>query len=327
MKPLNIFYAEPDPDRWIKYDRYPRKLIRRIYRGKPVAGGQLTVFNNLVKGLDKLNIPYRVNNYRHIDKNPTEVACIIGKDQVLYNRNWQNPIIFGPAFGINPVQDHDILVRYPTIKKLIVPGQWLRELFSPYGDANLAVWPVGIDIDKWKPSGSDKTTDFLIYNKIRWDHAKMQTNLLDPVKACLKANNLSFTEIKYGQYKPAQLQAKLAQCKYAIFICEHETQGIAYQQMLSAGIPVLAWDRGGYWQDPAWYPGTIKFKPVSSVPYWDGRCGEKFSSASDFEAQLKLLLDKDKKGQFQPRSYILDNLTLEKCAARYVEIVNSVIDG
>jgi len=44
MSSLNIFYEEPDPDRWFLYDRYPRKVIRRIFRGKQRPGGQTRVF-------------------------------------------------------------------------------------------------------------------------------------------------------------------------------------------------------------------------------------------------------------------------------------------
>ena len=108
-KPLNIFYEEPDPDRWVKYDRYPRRIIRRIFRGKPKKSGQFLVFYNLIQGLKKLNIPYRINDYRHIVKNPKEVACIIGRDGVLDKIEWKNPIAFGSAFGINPVSHPDIL--------------------------------------------------------------------------------------------------------------------------------------------------------------------------------------------------------------------------
>ena len=42
-----------------------------------------------------------------------------------------------------------------------------------------------------------------------------------------------------------------------IFLCEHETQGIAYQQALSRNVPILAWDRGGDWQDPTYYPERV----------------------------------------------------------------------
>jgi glycosyltransferase involved in cell wall biosynthesis len=39
-----------------------------------------------------------------------------------------------------------------------------------------------------------------------------------------------------------------------VFLCEHETQGFAYQQALSCGVPIIAWDRGGLLQDPKLLP-------------------------------------------------------------------------
>ena len=70
VRPLNIFYEEPDPDRWFKYDHYLRKIIRRILRGKQRPGGVMMIAINLMKGLDKIGIPYRFNDYNHIKKHP-----------------------------------------------------------------------------------------------------------------------------------------------------------------------------------------------------------------------------------------------------------------
>jgi hypothetical protein len=323
MEPLNLFYEEPENDRWLKYDRYPRRIVRRIYRGKPVPSGQFLVFYNLIAGLKKLNISYRLNDYRYCKAHPAEIACVIGRDQVLDKTDWKNPIIFGAAFGINPVAHPDILKKYP-IKKLLVPGTWVKEFFSPYGDENVIVWPVGIDTDRWKPSVGSKTTDVLIYNKIRWDQAVLENTLVGPVKEQLTARGLSYKEIKYGHYKPEALEKLIAECKFGIFLCEHETQGIAYQQMLAGGLPLLAWDRGGFWQDPSWYPHTIQFKPVTSVPYWDERCGLKFQSFAGFGAQLDNFLSLNDENRFDPRAYILENLTLAACAANYVQVVKAL---
>jgi hypothetical protein len=98
-----------------------------------------------------------------------------------------------------------------------------------------------------------------------------------------------------------------------VFLCEHETQGIAYQQALACGVPILAWERGGFWQDPSYFPDKVKFISVSSVPYWDNRCGVKFNNISEFSTKLEEFLDKLNSHKFTPRDYILENLTLEKC--------------
>jgi glycosyltransferase involved in cell wall biosynthesis len=129
---------------------------------------------------------------------------------------------------------------------------------------------------------------------------------------------MNYECIRYGSYDHQELTDKLRRCKAVIFLCEHETQGLAYQQILATGTPILAWDRGGYWQDPGYYPEKIKYQPVSSVPYWDKRCGLIFEKIDVFEEQLLSFLTQ--LNQFDPRSYILENLTLEKCANWYVDI-------
>lgn len=325
-KPLNIFYEEPDPDRWFKYDRYPRKLIRRIIRGKQRPGGVMMVALELMHGLDKLNIPYRFNDFKYIRKHPEEVACVIGKPQLLEKLKWNNPIIFGAGIFSHPTDNPDLLKNHPTIQKILVPGPWMKEKFDPfYGDNIVRYWPVGIDTEKWSPEIKEDlaTVDFLIYDKVRWQHDKFEKTLINPILTNLKDRNLSYNYIRYGNYTHAELLKKLAQAKAVIFLCEHETQGLAYQQILATGTPILAWDRGGYWQDPSYYP-EIKFGPVSSVPYWDNQCGEKFKDIQDFVKVLEIFIKRLKAKNLDPRQFILNNLTLEKCALEYVNIVKEV---
>ncbi|GAB3903579.1 glycosyltransferase [Mucilaginibacter boryungensis] len=324
MAPLNIFYQEPDPDRWLPLDRYPRKLIRRLVRGKAKPGGVMMVALNLMQGLDKLNIPYRFNDFKYIKQHPEETACIIGKPQVLFEREWKNPIVFGAGIFSHPVECPDLLTRYPNIKRVLVPGNWMQKMFEPYYGNKVTAWPTGIDTEKWAPvtRSEEKPVDFLIYDKIRWERDKYVSQLLNPILDTLNNQSLKYTILQYGAYTPTDLQQALAQSKAAIFLCKHETQGLAYQQILSSGLPILAWDIGGYWQDPYYYP-EIKYGPVSSVPYWDDRCGLKFASVNEFEGRLHEFMSLKNKGLFSPRKYILENLTIEKCAADYINIVQA----
>ena len=323
---LNIFYEEPDPARWFKYDHYPRKIIRRFIRGKQRPGGVMMVALNLMAGLDKLNIPYRFNDYKHIERNPKELACIIGKPHLLFEKLWENPILFGAGIYSHPVDCPDLLERYPQVKHLLVPGEWMRKMFEPYYGSNVSAWPTGIDTEKWKPGNEEKVFDFLIYDKIRWDYNRFKVTLLDPIRQTLKNNKLSHHTIRYGHYTHKELNEKLKISKAVIFLCEHETQGIAYQQILASNIPILAWDRGGFWQDPHYFPHKVNYQPVSSVPYWDERCGLKFTGMEDFEECLTIFNQSLSGNNFNPRKYILENLTLEKCALRYLEIVQQVIN-
>ena len=323
-KPLNIFYEEPDPDRFFKYDRYPRRLIRRIIRGKQRPGGVMMVALNLMKGLDKIGVPYRFNDYRYIKNHPEEIACIIGKPQVLLDKKWRNPIIFGAGIYSHPIDNQDLLETYPNVKRVLVPGEWMRKMFEPYYGDKVFSWPVGLDTNQWKPMEGEKTSDFLIYYKIRWNHGLVQRQLVDPVLKVLDKSGLTYQFIRYGTYIHEELAEKIETSKGAIFLCEHETQGLAYQQILSTNTPILAWDSEGYWQDPYYYPERVKYSPVSSVPYWDDRCGVKFKGSNDFESALNSFIQKKEQKIFSPRQYILENLSLEKCAEAYVKIYQDI---
>lgn len=322
---INIFYEEPDPDRWFKYDRYPRKLLRKLIRGKEKPGGVMMIALQLMKGLDRLGIPYRYNDYKYAKNNPNELIGVIGKPHLIFERKFKNPILFGAGVFSHPIECLNFFEEYPNVKKMLVPGEWMKTMCEPfYGDKMLS-WPSGIDTDEWEDlSLQEKETDFLIYDKVRWEREKYTRELLDPIKAELNRSGFNFSTIRYGQYNHSELMSKLKRCRAVIFLCEHETQGQAYQQILSTNTPILAWDEAGYWRDPYYYPRKVLFKPVTSVPYWDERCGLKFSSSSDFHSQLLFFISKLSKGFFQPRTYITDNLTLEKSARQYADIYNAL---
>jgi hypothetical protein len=322
---LNIFYGEPEGDRWIPLDRYPRRVVRRLVRGKPRPGGHMRVFINLCAGLDRIGARYRINDYQYIKKNPDELACIIGKPCVLDKLEWKGPILFGSAGYSHPIDDICLLQRRP-ITKVLVPGLWMKEMCKPYWGAAVEAWPVGIDTELWRPStNAKKEIDVLLYNKIRWMHNHREWTLLEPIRAFLGRNGYTFRELHYGSYREEEFHFALGQSKAMLFICEHETQGIAYQQALSCGVPIFAWDHGGHWEDPNYYPEKVQFSPVSSVPYWDSRCGSRFQNLADFEAKWSDFWQTAAASGFSPREYILDNLTLESCARSYLEIVNAAV--
>lgn len=323
MRMLNLFYEEtPIADRWLPGDRYPRTIARRILRGRSQPGGQLRVFLNLCAGLERIKVPYRVNDYKYANGNPDEVVGIIGKPHLLNRVDWRNPIVFGAAVYSHPLDDPELLARL-AILKVLVPGKWMREMCAPAWGDTVQAWPVGIDTEKWSPAPSEsKDIDILLYDKVRWEHERYEAEFTSVIKKTLVDRGLMTEVIRYGFYQEDFFLSLLKRSKAMIFLCEHETQGIAYQQALSCGVPILAWDRGGYWQDPSYYPHKVKFAPVTSVPYWDERCGVKFKDIDQFPDRLAEFLDRQAASDFSPRNFILENLTLEKCAARYVDFYN-----
>ena len=322
-RPLNLYFSEErNVDRWVPLDRYARDWGRRLIFGRPRFSGQSRMFLNLCAGLDRIGVPFRVNDFGHARRHPEEVACILGKPNLLDRMKWRNPIVFGAAVYNHPLDRPDLLEQLP-VKKVLVPGEWMRRMCEPWWGSAVTAWPVGIDTVRWQPADG-KDTDILLYDKVLWQRASCERSLIAPIRNRLDRMGVSFREIRYGSYREADFLDALKRCRAMIFLCEHETQGIAYQQALSCGVPIFAWDRGGPWLDKSYYPHRVEFGPVSSVPYWDVRCGEKFAGMEDFAEGLDSFWSGVKNGRFSPRDYVLENLTLEQCARSYVDIVRSV---
>ena len=319
---VHLFYGEPDPDRWLPGDRYPRKLIRRLLRGTPRPGGQKRVFLNLCAGLERLGVPYRINDFRSLRRNPEAIAGVLGKAPLFFGQQWSNPILLGPSVINHPIDHPHLLRDYPDIRRLLVPGPWMVAMCQPtYGDA-VHAWPIGIDTDYWHPirEASTPALDVLVYDKLLWNRERKVPALLTPLCEQLDQAGLRYQVIRYGHYQPEQYRALLGHSRLMVFLCEHETQGLAYQEALACDVPVLAWQGSGVWEDPDYYPDRVRFGPVSSTPYWSPTCGERFAGITDFSTQLQRLLDQlcSLQSPYAPRQFILAHLGLETSAQAYL---------
>ena len=324
MNPVNLFYEEPDPDRWFPFDRYPRKLIRRLIRGRPFVGGNRLSFQKLCKGLARVKVNFRINNYRYISRHSEDIACIFGKPFVLNKINWKNPILFGTSIFSHPCDDPDLLKRLP-IKKVLVGGEWMRKMFEPYYGEKVMAWHSGIDTEKWKSTcNGNRDVDILIYDKIMWERERQEGAFIKPIFNYLNSRKLKTVYLRYGHYTQKEFYLLLNRSKAMLFLCEHETKGNAYQEALSCNVPIFAWNEGRFWKDPRYFPHKVKFSPVSSVPYWDRRCGLQFKDLEGFRNKFEVFFDNVRSKRFQPRSYILENFTLEKCVRRYLQILEKL---
>lgn len=324
--PLFIFYAEPDPDRWFPGDRHPRRLIRRLIRGRPQPGGVMRWFLNLQRGLELAGIPHRVNDYRGLRRHPGTPALVVGKPHVVKAIPAGHPIIYGPGVAAHPYEDD--FWGQADIRLILLSCDWFKAMYDRDLPVRIptAVWPAGVDTEMWQPPVSPPAgKDILIYDKIRWQRDRYEPELLEPIRQALAQAGYRVHHLRYGSYREEDYRELLGRISAMVFLCEHETQGFAYLQALACGVPILAWDRGGYWQDPSMYPHRVQFAPVSAVPYFDERCGLRFADLTEFQAQLPWFLQKADAGGFHPRDYVVESLDLAHQARRYRELVASVV--
>lgn len=292
--------------------RYGYRTLRR----KQVHTGFYTAFLGLVASLRANGVRVRVNDFGYARAHPGEPIGIAGYPSVIDKVALPNPIIFGPGdYGSGP--SAIALAQRPNIKVLSQPCQWAVEINRQWAGDKGEAYFAGIDTDVWfDRSKSHKVIDFLVYDKIRWHRDTRVASVLERSLEALRQRGLTYRVVRYGHHHISAFRAGLTDARALLFLCEHETQGIAYQEALSSGIPVLAWD-----DERPVDPNMIALAPegfrVSAVPYFDDRCGMTFK----LEA-LETVLDAfvTDLPRYRPREYVLDTLSLKRSGERYLEL-------
>jgi glycosyltransferase involved in cell wall biosynthesis len=315
------YRSEPERDRWLPGDRLVRPLVRRLVRGRPRPGGLDKVFINLRLGLDRLKIPY-VTNLPYARLRADDLLGVLGRGRHCLDGYKQGaPFVAGIGLMTHPSEWPTLFEDYP-VACYLQHSEWSAAIYRRFYGDRCAIWPVGIDTLEWQPTRSlhEKSIDYLVYEKGRWDLPGFERELLKPIYGLLDRMGLTRMTLRYGAYSPGEYREALAQSKAAIFLSSHESQGIACQEAMAAGVPILAWDPGSN-MDPERFKWGEQNIPATSIPYFDARCGMSFADFASFESILPRFQDALRRGAFAPRDYMLENLTVEKCSQRFVDIL------
>jgi hypothetical protein len=204
----------------------------------------------------------------------------------------------------------------------LVCSEWMRSMFARHYGDSCVVWFNGIDAAEWPDTrGRAKDVDVLVYDKIRWNRETYEPALLHPVMQSLARRGLRVETLRYKLHDHAAYRGLLSRSRSMLFLCEHETQGLAYQEALASNVPVLAWDNG-YWLDPHrpdFEPDPV---PASSVPYFSPECGDRFRDFGEFDAAFERFWPR--LDGYDPRAYVQRELSLERSAQLYTTYYGSL---
>lgn len=324
-KQICLYFKEsPQKDRWFIGDSYLRNFIKKMLGKQNRVSSLKKVFNNLCLGFDKINISYSINQpFNTLKKNDVVVILGLGLD-CLKGYKQSNPIIAGIGLMTHPSEWPTLFTDYP-VKVYLQHSTWTNNIYQKYYK-NCSIWFAGINSEEWKPQiNKRKNYDILIYDKIMWDKENQIINLLTPIEEYLISKKLTYQKITYGSYTPAEYKSKLNASRAMLFLCEHESQGLAYQEALSMNVPILAWKQG-FWLDPNRFVyGEQEPVLANSVPYFSDECGMIFRDFSEFCKVFPIFLANVLSNKFSPRSYILNNLTLEKSAILMLKIIDDTL--
>lgn len=314
--------SPPLTRRWIPGDQYPRALLRallRPLRGTPPIGlGKWT--RNLCLGLDRIRQPWKMHHSPDLPPGDDVVGVINGPLGPFRLVASARRCVTGVG-GLNFPGEWPTFFEDTRSAFHLQSCEWASAIYRPFFGDRVRTFAVGIDTDRYAPRQNvPKEFDFLVYNKIRWPGELPGTDLRAVCLAELGRRGFSHSEIRYGRYpggKEGSYHDLAARCRAMLFLCENETQGIAYNEAMSMGLPILAWNPGR-WLDPNRHAHGLGDCPATSVPYWDERCGEQFAQPGEFAAAVDRFVDRLRAGRYAPRDYMLENLTLERCARNYV---------
>ena len=288
--------------------------IRILSNSASSKRGPGVVHHNLIKGFD-LPAFNNIAVYQNELTNDDEVytACLSPTKQfenlgissedidLVGPNNWEIPTI-------------EVASKY---QNFLVPSQWVKGLYESFDcmqGKNIHVWPVGIDTNEWTQLDvTQKPADCLIYHK-NTDKGQLE----QAIKLC-EDNSLSFGVLSYGSYKEEDLASAVSQCKFCILVTKTESQGIAYMQILSSGLPCFVFEKDR-WDDRS--DGIAC--DASSVPYFDKRCGQKISQSAPYEskhAMFGAFLENIKNNEYNPREYIVENHALEISTRNFISIL------
>lgn len=242
-----------------------------------------------------------------------------------YDIKYKNKLfIFGPHFCVFPtpfVKSLDSTINNNIVFNIL--SDWCElYVFKPYlnGKLSMVKLPFPLDVNKFKPdeSISDESKNIiLIYIKHRREND--YNFIIDYINNIYNKNNLFIVSIiKYGSYNENDYINTLKKTKFCIWIGCHESQGFGLLEALSLNVPLLVFDVTNMGQE-AGFEDSYEYlnTKATTLTYWDNKCGEFFTNKEDFIDSLNKLSLKLESNEYNPREFIINNLSPESAYNNY----------
>lgn len=300
---------------------YAKEFLQK--KGFGSSRGPLALEKNLILGLELIKSNFNINpNAKNLYKN----ICVLRSPQAL---SWlaenkvNHNIIIGPNFSADEVSK--INKQNPNLKLFLAASSHVKFTYINYGvsEEKIHIWPVGINTNLYKDfSQNKKNIDCLLYFKRRTEEELLE------VQEMLKKYSQTYKVLSYGSYTEQDLINAARECKYAVILDGTESQGIAIESIMSCNLPLFVFDQI--------YLGFSPIESIrenlrsTSVPYWEDRCGMKVPTDTHRKSKNKFY-DISESGSFfsdflnklpnySPRSFITENLSLEKQASELINL-------
>jgi hypothetical protein len=294
-----------------------KNFIWDLFSKSRKKSGPDAVLSSLLRGFKKINQAYCVNPIKiHEGLN---FCCVLSgvdglRDAIEKKSNEKiNKIFAGPNL-VNLPRDSGGILLSNYIDQVIVPCSWVRDAYIKDGLKNrIEIWAAGVDESYWSPKSSYEKSIVLIYWKTESsEFIKKVTRLV---------NSLGYQPIilEYGKYDPYQYKDLLQISKFVIFVSMSESQGLSMAEAWSMNVPTFVWSPPkNYAVNFLLKQHNFFYDTISSAPYLSGMTGNFWDSID----VLAHLIGSFNMQSYEPRAWVLENMTDQICAEKYVKIVN-----
>jgi glycosyltransferase involved in cell wall biosynthesis len=274
--------------------------------------------NNALMNYKNINF-YIINNITNLNEIDLSKFDVVYSpcEPINVNEYPNTKFIFGPHFSVFPEKHHMDIIRRKNVI-YVQPSEWAAEVWkiSPLcNNIKIQSLPFGVDTEKFNNNKSiSEREKVFIYFKTR------HPQLLYILQSFLNDKNISYEIFNYNtRYDENTYIEYLKEAKYGIWLGRHESQGFALEEALSCNVPLLVWNVKSMNEEYGYNYSDI---PASVIPYWDERCGEYFYNVNELENIFNTFISKLE--TYKPREYILENLTMEVCEQKLIQLIENI---
>ena len=261
---------------------------------------------------------YVIDNPSMLDKIDLSVFDCVYSPCIPINVNKypNTKFLFGPHFSVFPEKHTmDVIRRNKVV--YAQPSEWAAKIWKDSElckNIKVVPLPFGVDIEKFKDTKPNSKREYVsIYFKRR------HPNELRFVANFLRAKNINYRIFNYVEnYNENEYLTYLQNSKFCFWLDAHESQGFALEEALACDVPLIVWNITSMKQE---HGSSYTDIPATTIPYWDERCGEYFYNVHELETVFNLFMSKLE--TYKPREYIVENLSIQKCEEKFVNLINS----
>jgi len=305
--------------------RNARGLARRVVKpGVPLPEtspypGHYALVRSVVEGLQAVHADFNFNPQRfgclaRVVYAPANEALLQAAD--LRKRGDIDFLVAGPVNALFADECNKIL-QTPGIDLLIIASEWVRRFYRdvPALRDKARVCPAGVDADFWQPTGRRRERVAVVYWK-SGDEPFCEAAEATVRQCGLEPIRIESRPGEHRSFRSADYRAQLDRAAVGVFLSAFETQGLALAEAWSMNVPAVVWDPRG---DAEWR--GRRFTAGSSAPYLTSATGVAFREIGELRPALERALASP--GSFQPRDWVLANMTDAVCSRRLFDLIRA----